>query len=114
MNLEQTFFTYGQMNCELDVAHKVSEPLYDCKLDREITRLICKELGIELKNYTDEEIMKAQWEKAEFPKGYAEINPKRTMPDFDTIMQMGEYQLPTLAAGSIISEYFAVVLICCS
>ena len=95
MNLEQSFFTYGQMNCELDVANKVSDPLYECKLDREITRLICKELGIELKNYTDEEIMKAQWEKAEFPKGYADINPKRTMPDYNTMVQMGEYQLPT-------------------
>ena len=95
MNLEQSFFTYGQMNCELDVANKVSDPLYDCKLDREITRLICKELGIELKEYTDEEIMKAQWAKAEFPKGYANINPKRNMPEYDTMVQMAEYQLPT-------------------
>lgn len=95
MNLEQTFFTYGQMNCELDVANKVSEPLYDCKPDREITRLICKELDIDLTYYSDEEIMQKQWEKAEFPKGYKEINPDRSMPDYNTIVQDAEFKLPT-------------------
>ena len=38
------------MKCELDVVNKVSNPLYECKPDREIIRLIAKDLGIDMRN----------------------------------------------------------------
>ena len=94
MNLEQSFFTNGQMNSELDVANKVSDVLFECKTDAEINSLIAKELGIELKVYKDEEVMKAQWSGAAIPEKYKAINPNIKLPTYDEMVAAAEYQLP--------------------
>ncbi len=94
MNLEQSFFTNGQMNGELDVANKVSETLYECKTDAEINSLIAKEVGIELKTYDDIEVMKAQWKGASIPEKYKQINPDMKLPSFEEMVKNAECRLP--------------------
>lgn len=93
MNFEQSFFTNGQMNGELDVANKVSEPLYECKTDAEINSLIAKEVGMEFKVYSDTEIMEAQWSGAAIPEKYKQINPDIKLPTLAEMMTNAECRL---------------------
>ncbi|MBN2654334.1 MAG: molybdopterin-dependent oxidoreductase [Nitrospirae bacterium] len=97
MNLEQSFFTFGQIGANLDVVNKVIEPMYESKPDWQINEMLAKRLGIEYgrNGLSDIDIMKKQWEKATMPEAYKAIDPAAKLPSFDEIIQNAQLLLPT-------------------
>ncbi len=95
MSFEQSYFTNGQMNCELDVVNKVVEPMYEIKPDWEINELVGKHAGIEFNRADDISVMKKQWESAKLPKGYEKINKDIKLPSFEEMVSDAQFRLPT-------------------
>jgi len=86
----------SQLVSDVFVVNGPMAPMYEAKPDWWINEQLAQRLGIPYnpRVLSDKEIMKRQWETAEMPKGYAEINPEAKLPSFEEIMQTGNFQLP--------------------
>jgi anaerobic dimethyl sulfoxide reductase subunit A len=91
--VSDVFAVNGPMDC-----------LYEAKPDRRINEQLALRLGIAYRPQTeaDSEIMRRQWETAEMPEGYEEIDPEARLPRFDEIMETGNFQLPVPKEKTVI------------
>lgn len=72
------------------------EGMYEAMPDEWINVQIAKRLGLDLDLETQmtEDDLKAKWEKAKIPDEYKKIDPEITLPSFEEVKEMGNFQLP--------------------
>jgi anaerobic dimethyl sulfoxide reductase subunit A len=78
--------------------------MYEAKPDWWINEQLARRLGIPYnpRVLSDREIMRRQWETAEMPAGYEEIDAEARLPNFEEIIATGNFQLPVPKEKTVI------------
>ncbi|HWQ77449.1 MAG TPA: molybdopterin-dependent oxidoreductase [Anaerovoracaceae bacterium] len=94
----------GQLAADVFAVNGPMDPMYEAKPDWWINEQLAQRLGIPYnpRVLSDREIMKRQWETAEMPKDYLEIDPEAKLPGFEEIMKTGNFQLPVPKEKTVI------------
>jgi anaerobic dimethyl sulfoxide reductase subunit A len=94
-NFEESYFRRQNLS-DTFVVNGPMDHMYEAKPDWWINEQLAERLGIEYQPRIkgEIEIMRQQWEKAEIPEEYKDIDPNMKLPCFEELLEKGHFQLP--------------------
>lgn len=112
MDFEQSRL-YQMSSGDVGLVQGMIDPLFDCRPDEWINYQLAKRLGIPVvENYDFGGGMQEQWEAAQPPKGFTDLNPAYRKPSWEQLkakgierLELEHERIPTLNASIPAGEY---------